>query len=568
MKIALAQIDTTVGDIRGNLSRIRSAYARACALGADIVLFPELALPGYPSGDLLYQADFIRANLRALSVLAAGCGKAAMLVGYAEPNRSGSGKPLYNAAALLHRGRIAARRLKTLIPTYDVFDEGRYFEPAPSNAPVLFRGRRLGVTICEDAWNDRDFWSKPLYGKDPVARLAGQGAELMLNISASPYSRGKPELRLRMIRSHLRKAKRPFFYCNLVGGNDELVFDGSSLVLDRRGRVAARAKGFAEDLIVTDADAPGPGPGGSQPPAAGSAEEIHQALTLGLRDYARKCGFRDVLVGLSGGIDSALVCALAADALGPEHVMGVLMPSKYSSKGSVEDALKLSRNLGVKTLTIPIRTLHEAGMKTLAGAASLARGPRAGPERRECRARGALIAPGGLVEQNLQARIRGMILMALSNARGALLLSTGNKSESSLGYCTLYGDMAGGLSLISDVPKTTVYELARFINRCGERIPQASIDKAPSAELKPGQKDQDDLPPYEVLDDIMRAYVERGLGFEAIARRGHPRDTVSDVIKRIDLTEHKRRQAAPGIKITVKAFGVGRRMPIARGRHL
>jgi len=546
VKIALAQIDTTVADFDGNLARIRCAYERACALGADIALFPELALPGYPAGDLLYQADFVQANLRAVSTLARGCGETAMLVGCVEPNR-GPGKPLYNSAALLHRGRIAARRSKTLIPTYDVFDEGRYFEPAPSNAPILFKGRRLGVTICEDAWNDRDFWAKPLYGKDPVARLVKEGAELILNISASPYSRGKPALRMRMIRSHLKKSRRPFFYCNLVGGNDELVFDGNSLALDARGRLVARAKSFAEDMVLSDTEAPGLPLGFSEPAESGGPEEIYHALVLGLRDYARKCGFRAAIVGLSGGIDSALVCALAADALGPAHVLGVLLPSKYSSKGSVRDSLALAKNFGVKTMTIPIGQLHEAGMRTL-------------------RKAGGTAARGGLVEQNLQARIRGMILMAVSNATNALLLSTGNKSESSVGYCTLYGDMAGGLSVISDVPKTTVYELARFINRGGERIPRACIEKAPSAELKSNQKDQDDLPPYAVLDDIMRAYVERGLGPDAIVRRGHPRRVVSEVVERIDRTEYKRRQAAPGIKITVKAFGVGRRMPIARGR--
>jgi len=545
VRIALAQIDTTAGDVGGNLERIRSAYARARAGGADIALFPELALPGYPSGDLLYQADFVQANLRALGALARRCGETAMLVGYAERNRTGSGKPLFNAAALLHRGRIAARRFKTLIPTYDVFDEGRYFGAARSNAPILFKGRRLGVTICEDAWNDRDFWAKPLYGKDPVARLVKDGAELILNISASPYSRGKPAMRLKMIRSHLRKAKRPFFYCNLVGGNDELVFDGNSMALDSRGRLMARGKSFAEDMVMVDAEAGGLPLGCMEPGEPGGAEEIYQALVLGLRDYARKCGFKDVLVGLSGGIDSALVCALAADALGPGHVLGVLMPSKYSSRGSVRDALALARNFGVETLSIPIGPMHETALRTLRKSQRLVQ--------------------GALADQNLQARIRGMILMALSNARGALLLSTGNKSEISVGYCTLYGDMAGGLSVISDVPKTTVYELARFINRGGERIPQACIDKAPSAELKPGQKDQDDLPPYGVLDDIMRAYVERGAAPDAIARRGRSRKLVCGVIDRIDRSEYKRRQAPPGIKITVKAFGVGRRMPIARG---
>lgn len=541
MKVALAQLDTTVGDIRGNRDRILHAYAEAERRGADLVLFPELCIPGYPSGDLLYQPDFVRANLKALGELARAARRTAMLVGYAEPNR-GRGKALFNAAALLHRGKVAARRFKTLIPTYDVFDEGRYFEPAPRNEPIPFEGRRLGVTVCEDAWNDRSFWEKPLYDRDPVAALARAKADILLNLSASPYYRGKRGFRLKMLRSQARRHRRPFLYCNLVGGNDELVFDGASMALDAKGRLVALARRFAEDLVLVDPDLPAPA---LALRAEGETEEIYKALLLGLRDYARKCGFERAVVGLSGGIDSALVCTLAADALGPGNVLGVLMPSKYSSKGSVDDALALARNLGVESVMLPINPLHQAALGAL----------------------GETAAPGTLVEQNVQARLRGMLLMALSNQRGALLLSTGNKSECSVGYCTLYGDMAGGLSLISDVPKTTVYELARFINRGGERIPESSIRKAPSAELKPGQKDQDDLPEYEVLDDIMRAYVEQGRTVDAIVRQGHRKALVLDVLDRIDRTEYKRRQAAPGVKITGKAFGIGRRMPVARGRY-
>jgi len=543
VKAALAQIDTTAGDIAGNLLRIRLAYAKACERGADLVVFPELAVPGYPSGDLLCQGDFIRANLKALDSLARSSGKAALLVGYAEPNRSGRGKPLFNAAALLRQGRIAAKRFKTLIPTYDVFDEGRYFEAAPGNEPVLLGGRRIGVSVCEDAWNDPDFWARPLYGKDPVSALAKAGAEILVNLSASPFSRGKPALRLRMLKSHARKTRKPFLFCNLVGGNDELVFDGGSLALDAQGRLRACGRAFADDLVLVDLDASGP----AVPCCAPSGiEEVYRALLLGLKDYARKCRFREAVVGLSGGIDSALVCTLAADALGAENVTGVLMPSRYSSKGSVRDALALAKNLGVAAFTVPIEPMHAASLASL---------------------RKAGLSTEGLVEQNLQARLRGLVLMAFSNATGALLLSTGNKSESSVGYCTLYGDMAGGLSLISDLPKTTVYELSRFLNRERVRIPTASLAKAPSAELKPGQKDQDDLPPYETLDDIMRAYVEEGAGLEAIVRRGHLRALVERTLERIDRAEFKRRQAAPGIKITVKAFGVGRRMPVARGQR-
>jgi NAD+ synthetase len=507
-------------------------------------LFPELSIPGYPAGDLLCQDEFIRANLAALKALARSTRRPAAVVGYAEPNPSAGGKPLFNAAALLDKGRIAARRFKTLLPTYDVFDEGRYFQPAPSNEPVAFRGRRLGLTLCEDLWNDPDFWPRPLYGKDPVRSLSQAGADLLLNLSASPYDRGKGGVRLKMLESRARKARAPLLYCNLVGGNDEVVFDGNSLAFDARGRLRARGKAFGEDLVVVDPDSPGPA---APRPGGGDISEVHGALVLGLRDYARKCGFREALVGLSGGIDSAVVCALAADALGPKAVLGVSMPSPWSSRGSVEDARALASNLGVRLLALPIAGVYEAALKTLS----------------------EVLPPGpmGLSEQNLQARIRGLLLMAVSNKRGALLLSTGNKSELSMGYCTLYGDMAGGLALIADVPKTTVYELAAFINRGLEIIPRATIEKPPSAELKPGQKDQDDLPPYDALDSIMRAYVERGLGARAISALGHPRRLVDGILDRIDRSEYKRRQAPPGIKITSKAFGIGRRMPIARGSY-
>lgn len=540
MKIALAQINATVGDIRGNVERILGAYRRALAAGAELVLFPEQAVGGYPPRDLLEQPDFVRANLAALKRLARAAGDRGMVVGYVDVNRARVGKRFFNAAALLWRGRTAARRFKTLLPTYDVFDEGRYFEPARENPAFLYRGVRLGLTICEDAWNDEHFWPRRLYAADPVARQAREGARILLNIAASPYERGKVAFRRRMLASHARRARRPVLYGAMVGGNDELIFDGNSFALDGRGRLLAKARGFAEDLVVVDTAARGAAAPAPEPP---EIAQIHDALVLGVADYLRKCGFSEALVGLSGGIDSAVVCALAARALGPGRVTGVALPSPYSSAGSLRDAAALARNLGVRFKRIPIAGAYRAMLSAL--------GPGFGRGR------------PGLPEQNLQARVRGNLLMALSNKTGALLLSTGNKSELSVGYCTLYGDMSGGLAVIADLPKTTVYELARWINREGELIPRASIAKAPSAELAPGQKDRDDLPSYRVLDAVMRAYVEEGLDARAIVRRGFNPAVVADILRRIDSNEYKRRQAPPVLRLSRKAFGVGRRMPIA-----
>ncbi|MFH1723590.1 MAG: NAD+ synthase [Elusimicrobiota bacterium] len=544
MKIALAQINTTVGDIRGNLESIRSSYRKARALGVDVVLFPELTITGYPPRDLLEHPDFIRANLGALKTLARSAGNTGLIVGYAAENPSRTGKPLQNAAALLHRGKIVAKRCKTLLPTYDVFDEGRYFEPAKENKPFRFHGRRIGLTICEDAWNDEDLLGRRRYALDPIRRHAAEGADLMLNIAASPYERGKVALRNRVLRAHAAKTRRPLACCALVGGNDELLFDGNSFALDARGRLVRQGKAFEEDLLVIDPAAEVPAARWSE---LDDIEELYRALVLGIRDYARKCAFRDVVVGLSGGIDSAVTCALAADALGPDHVMGVALPSMHSSEGSVADAQALANNLGVRLFQFTITGVYDAMMAALSEAFR--------------------DTPSGLAEQNLQARIRGNLLMALSNKTGALLLSTGNKSELSVGYCTLYGDMSGGLGVIADVLKTSVYALARWMNRDGERIPQSSIDKPPSAELKPDQTDQDDLPPYGVLDSILRAYVEEGQDASSIARLGHPKSLVAEVLDRVDRNEYKRRQAPPALRVSPKAFGGGRRMPIARGRH-
>lgn len=541
MRVAFAQLNPLVGDIRGNLEKTRAAYARAVAQGAELVLAPELTLCGYPPRDLLEQPDFVRANKAALAALAKGVGDAGLIVGYAEPNPAPRGRALFNAAALLHKGKVAARRYKTLLPTYDVFDEIRHFEPASENTPVRFKGRRLGITICEDAWNDEAFWGKNLYLADPVARQAKAGADLLVNISASPFEVGKLGFRRGLVASHARRHGRPFVYCAQVGGNDELVFDGYSFAVDWRGRTLAAAKGFVEDLVLADTDAPGRASFPEREPTA----DLHDALTLGIKDYAAKCGFKEALIGLSGGIDSAVTCALAVAALGPDRVVGVSMPSMYSSKGSVADAEDLARNLGIKLLSLPIKAPFDTMMGVL----------------------GAEFGGEGLAEQNLQARIRGNLLMALSNKRGSLLLTTGNKSELAVGYCTLYGDMSGGLAVIADVFKSDVYALARWMNRDGAVIPQASIDKAPSAELKPGQRDQDDLPPYERLDRILRFYIEEGRDAAGIVKAGFPRALVHDILTRVDRAEYKRRQAPPGLRVSPKAFGVGRRMPIARGHH-
>lgn len=543
MRVALAQLDTVVGDLKGNVARVLEAYGKARAAGAELVLTPELSLCGYPPRDLLEQPDFLRANRQALAAVAKTVKDAGLVVGCLEANPARSGRPLLNTAVLLHRGKAVASRAKTLLPTYDVFDEHRHFEPAAENKPIKFKGRRLGLTICEDAWNDEAFWGKQLYQADPVAAQAKAGADLLLNISASPFEVGKLAFRRGLVAGHARRHGLPFMYCAQVGGNDELVFDGYSFAVDARGRTLAAGKGFVEDLLVVDTEARG----GVLFPERESVAELHDALVLGIRDYAAKCGFRGALIGLSGGIDSAVTCALAVRALGPDRVVGVAMPSMYSSPGSVTDAVALAKNLGVRLYNLPIKGAYDAMIGTLAE-------PFKGTE-------------PGLAEQNIQARLRGNILMAMSNKSGSLLLTTGNKSELAVGYCTLYGDMAGGLAVIGDVFKTDVYALARWMNRAKEVVPTASIEKAPSAELKPDQFDQDDLPPYERLDAILRLYIEEAKGEAAIAKTGHPAGLVRDILNRVDRAEYKRRQAPPVIRVSPKAFGVGRRMPIARGPH-
>ena len=544
MKIGFAQINPTVGDLRGNFEKIAGAYDQLARAGADIVIAPELAVSGYPPQDLVFKSRFVPENLAVLDELQKRLNKPALLVGFVDRNE-GRGKPFHNAAALLQAGEPLQKTHKSLLPTYDVFDEDRYFEPAREIAPLKFRGHRIGVTICEDIWTER-YLPRPFYDVDPVRALVAQEAEMILNVSASPFSLRKPAVRREMISGLAGTYQRPIFYCNAVGGNDELVFDGNSIAVNARGQLLAQLPAFEEASVIVDSEsvqAP-------EIPSADIVQELYSALRLGLRDYLAKCGFKSAVLGLSGGIDSAVVAAIAVDALGPNNVTGVSMPSQFSSRGSILDALALTKNLRIQCLEIPIAdafAVFKAQFKEVfAGRTEDA------------------------TEENMQARLRGMTLMALSNKFGHLVLSTGNKSELAVGYCTIYGDMAGGLAVISDVPKTMIYELARFINSeasragKGEIIPASTIEKPPSAELRPNQKDQDTLPPYDVLDAILRLHVEDNLSVAEIVAQGFDEKTVRWVQRRVDLNEYKRAQAAPGLKVTSRAFGVGRRMPIAQ----
>ena len=544
MKIGFAQINPTVGDLRGNFEKIACAYDQLARAGADIVIAPELAVTGYPPQDLVFKSRFVPENLAVLDQLQKRLNKPALLVGFVDRNE-GRGKPFHNAAALLQAGEPLQKTHKSLLPTYDVFDEDRYFEPAREIAPLKFRGHRIGVTICEDIWTER-YLPRPFYDVDPVRALVAQEAEMILNVSASPFSLRKPAVRREMISGLAGTYQRPIFYCNAVGGNDQLVFDGNSIAVNARGQLLAQLPAFEEASVIVDSEsvqAP-------EIPSADIVQELYSALRLGLRDYLAKCGFKSAVLGLSGGIDSAVVAAIAVDALGPNNVTGVSMPSQFSSRGSILDALALAKNLQIQCLEIPIAdafAVFKAQFKEVfAGRTEDA------------------------TEENMQARLRGMTLMALSNKFGHLVLSTGNKSELAVGYCTIYGDMAGGLAVISDVPKTMIYELARFINseasRAGksEIIPASTIEKPPSAELRPNQKDQDTLPPYDVLDAILRLHVEDNLSVAEIVAQGFDEKTVRWVQRRVDLNEYKRAQAAPGLKVTSRAFGVGRRMPIAQ----
>lgn len=546
MRVAIAQLNLTVGDIDGNRGRILDAYRRGVEAAADIVVCPELALTGYPPRDLLLRPAFVRANREALEALALATGRTGLLVGFVDENPVRPGRPVFNAAALLQHGRVVAVRHKTLLPTYDVFDEDRYFEPATANGPVEFEGRRIGITICEDVWNDADLWPERRYRPEPAGDLAAQGAEILFNLSASPWHLGKERTRHDLLQRLARRTRRPVVYCNLVGGNDELVFDGQSVVFDGTGALIAQAEAFAPDFRVVELDAPG----GQTPRLYEAEDQLHRALVLGTRDYLHKCGFKSAVLGLSGGIDSAVVACIAAAALGPENVRGLSLPSQFSSQGSLEDARLLAESLGVRYDVVPIQPPFESVKGQL---------------RPLFEGRAEDVA-----EENIQARLRGVILMAMSNKFGSLLLTTGNKSELAVGYCTLYGDMCGGLAVISDVPKTWVYRLARWINRdavargCVPPIPEASITKPPSAELRPNQTDQDSLPPYDVLDAILEQYVVEQRSPAEIRAAGFAAADVARVVKLIDGAEYKRRQAAPGLKVTTKAFGVGRRVPVAQ----
>jgi len=552
MRIAVAQLDYTIGAFEANLEAMTVAVERARQQNADLVIFTELATAGYPPGDLLERRDFVDRNLAQLGRIARlSDDRLGILVGFVDRNESGAGKALYNAVALCHHGDVVDRYRKCLLPTYDVFDEARYFEAGVDVRPMEFRGVRIGVSVCEDVWADPDLDGHSLYHRDPVLELIHRGARLLINLSASPFVLGKADERRELVRRYAEDSGRFFVYVNQVGGNDDLVFDGHSMVFDGQGQVVARARDFEEDLLIYDVPDEALGDergvegalGDIRPVAESTEAEALAALELGLRDYVRKCGFDQVLLGLSGGIDSALTAAIAARALGPDKVLGVAMPTRYSSEGSVTDSEALAENLGIAFQVIPIDNIFQSYLDDLAPVFS-------GLDE-------------DVTEENIQARIRAAVLMALSNKFGRMLLATGNKSELAVGYCTLYGDMAGGLAVISDVPKTLVYDLARFLNIGGEIIPESTIDKPPSAELRPDQVDQDSLPPYEVLDRIVEAWVEEHRSVEEIIAEGFAEEAVRDVVRLITSNEYKRRQAAPGIKITAKAFGVGRRYPIA-----
>ena len=543
MKIALAQTNPIVGDIAGNEERILEMIGRAADAGAELVVFPELSLIGYPPKDLLLKPAFIADQLAAIERIAAATGSIAALVGYAEANPAPVGRPLFNAAALLVGGRVASVHHKMLLPTYDVFDEVRYFESGREPFLADVGGVAVGVTICEDLWNLQEMVPRKLYDDNPIDRLAAAGAKVVVNMSASPFVIGKHAKRRELFAAQATGVGIPVLYCNQVGGNDELVFDGNSMAFDAGGDLVAHAKEFEEDLLIVDLDEPASNR--IETPADGVAS-VHAALVLGLADYCRKVGFEKVVLGLSGGIDSSVVAAVAVEALGSENVLGISMPSRYSSEHSRSDAVALAENLGIMCTSVPIGGIHKAYEAQLAEHF-------AGRE-------------PDVTEENIQARIRGNILMAFSNKFGHMVLSTGNKSELAVGYCTLYGDMAGGLGIISDVPKTMVYRLARHINTAAGReiIPENVLTKPPSAELRPDQKDQDSLPPYDQLDAILARYVECEQSADQIISAGFPAETVRQIIRLVDRNEYKRKQASPGLKVTGRAFGPGRRMPIAQ----
>jgi NAD+ synthase (glutamine-hydrolysing) len=544
VKISLLQLDSTIGDFAANQKKLLDSYEKAVALGAQFILAPELFLCGYPPRDLLQREDFIAANLAALNETAKKVSAIPLCVGFVEKNSHRPGRALKNSAAVLQNRKIIWRTTKCLLPTYDVFDEDRYFEPAQKIAPFEFNGKKIGITICEDIWNDEDFWPQRLYRRDPIQELIAQGAEMILNISASPWSEGKEKTRLEMLQRVAHDEKIPLAQVNLVGANDELIFDGTSVALNSRGEILALGKSFTEEILVVDLNKNKKRKTENKNKFPPREEMIFSALSLGIRDYVRKCGFKNVIIGLSGGIDSALVAVLAVDALGAKNVLGVAMPARYSSEHSLSDAEMLAKNLGIRFEILPIEPAFNSIEKQLEKVFSDFKPNEA--------------------EENVQSRLRGVTLMALANKFGALVLTTGNKSEMAVGYCTLYGDMNGALAPLADVFKTDVYKIAHWINREKIIIPENSISKPPSAELRPNQTDQDSLPPYETLDAILDLYVVKNLSKEEIVKKGFDAEIVNDVLNKINFSEYKRRQAAPALKISARAFGTGRRIPIAQ----
>ena len=554
MKICLAQINPTVGAFEQNVKKICRFINTAKKKGADLIVFPEMCIVGYPPKDLLELSGFVDSNLKALEEVRNNVTGISAIVGFVDRNAGQRGKNLYNAAAYINNKEIVSRHYKSLLPTYDVFDEDRYFEPAHSISLAKISGRKSGISICEDAWGANIIWQGKIHHKDPVESMIRQGAEIIINISASPFTIGKQDERLKMLTSHAKKYNVPIIFVNQIGGNDDLVFDGNSLVINKKGVIVDRALSFEEDLLMVEFKGPDISAGDSKLWSVGKRtqagagedeiESVFKALVLGTRDYVRKCGFKKAVIGLSGGIDSAVTAVIAVRALGKGKVLGVTMPSGFSSKGSVKDSKVLAKRLGIAFENIPIKSVYNAYTKTLSGVFTG--------------------LPFDVTEENLQARIRGKILMAISNKHGYLVLTTGNKSELAVGYCTLYGDMCGGLAVISDIPKTMVYDIAEYINRRKEVIPIHTIEKPPSAELRPDQKDQDSLPPYDILDGVLKAYVEESRDIDDIIGRGFNEALVKDIIKKVDTNEYKRKQAAPGLKVTSKAFGTGRRMPLAQ----
>ncbi len=554
MKICLAQINPTIGAFKQNARKICKFIDAARKSGADLIVFPEMSIVGYPPKDMLELSGFVDCNLKALQEVKGSVTGISAIVGFVDRNEARRGKSLYNAAAYIKNGKIVSRHYKSLLPTYDVFDEDRYFEPTHNISVAKISGRKFGISICEDVWGADVAWPGMIHHNDPIECMVNQGAEIIINISASPFTIGKQDVRLKMLSGHAKRNNVPIIFVNQIGGNDDLVFDGNSLAINKHGVIVSRAPGFEENLLMVDFNGPDVTAVDSESESvkretSGVVGEddigsVYKALILGTRDYLNKCGFKKAVIGLSGGIDSAVTAVIAVKALGKGKVIGVTMPSHFSSKGSVEDSIVLAERLGIECKVIPIKSVYNAYTKTLSGVfAGL---------------------PFDVTEENLQARIRGKILMAISNKYGCLVLTTGNKSELAVGYCTLYGDMCGGLAVISDIPKTMVYELAEYINLKKEIIPTETIEKPPSAELRPNQKDQDSLPPYDVLDGVLRAYVEESKDVGDIVRMGYDESLVKDIINKVDRNEYKRKQAAPGLKVTTKAFGTGRRMPLAQ----